>query len=221
MTSARKQAPPREPADDDRYLVVAGRAWAELREQGSLFRAECLPVEGEPEARAQVAEIAARLHDATHHCFGLRVGAGDRALRRAQDAGELAGTAGGPILQAIEGRELTDTLVVVTRWFGGVKLGTAGLVRCYGAAAAAALDAAGARERFREMAIALRVAHPDLAAAQRAIFALGGRLAAEAYGAEAKLTAVIRRSRAERLREMLVQATSGRVRFDAPEEGGG
>ena len=207
--------PARDAAGDDRYRVVAGRARAELREQGSLFRAECLPVESEAYARAQVAEIAARLHDATHHCSALRLGHGDRAVRRAHDAGEPAGTAGGPILQAIEGRDLTNTLVVVTRWFGGVKLGTAGLVRCYGAAAAAALDAAGASERFLEATLALRVAHPDLAAAQRAIFALGGRVVAEAYGDEAALTAVVRRSRAGRLREALVQATSGRVRFDA------
>lgn len=221
MTRARKQGPsserPRDAGDEDRYLVVAGRASAELREQGSRFRAECMPVESEPEARARVAEIAARFHDATHHCSGLRLGHGDQALRRAQDAGEPAGTAGGPILQAIEGRDLTDTLVVVTRWFGGVNLGTAGLVRCYGAAAAAALDAVGASERFREAAVVLRVAHSDLAAAQRAIFGLGGRLAAEAYGAEAILTAVVRRSRVERLRTALVQATSGRVRFDAVE----
>ena len=223
MSRSRKSARPskaeNEAADDDRYLVVAGRARAELREQGSLFRAECLAVQTEAEARGHVAEIAARFHDATHHCSALRLGHGANALRRAHDAGEPAGTAGGPILQAIEGRRLTDTLVVVTRWFGGVKLGTAGLVRCYGAAAAAALDAAGASERFRESAVSLRVAHADLAAAQRAIFALGGRLDAETYGAEAALTAVVRRARAERLRAALVQATSGRVRFDAAADG--
>jgi uncharacterized YigZ family protein len=222
VSRSRKPAPPSEPPKDapgdDRYLVVAGRAWAELREQGSLFRAECIPVEAETEARARVAEIAARFHDATHHCSGFRLGQGDQALRRAHDAGEPAGTAGGPILQAIEGRDLTHTLVVVTRWFGGVKLGTAGLVRSYGAVAAAALDAAGASERFRESEVALRVAHSDLAAAQRAIFALGGRLAAEEYGAEAALTVVVRRSRMVRLRAALVQTTSGRVRFDAAAE---
>jgi len=201
------------PADDDLYREVSGRADAEVREKGSRFLAVCRSVTAEGEARRLVAEVSARHHGATHHAWAVRVGHGDAALFRANDAGEPAGTAGAPILAAIDGRRLTNTVAVVTRWFGGVKLGTAGLARCYGAAAAAALDRAGVRERFREARIAFRVGHADVAAAQRVVFGAGGAFVGEAYGADARLTASVRRSREARVREGLVAATSGRVTF--------
>jgi putative IMPACT (imprinted ancient) family translation regulator len=204
--------------DDDRYLVVARPARGELREQGSRFLADCLPVADEAEARRRVAAIAAAHHDATHHAWGLRVGHGAGSVGRAHDAGEPPGTAGAPILAAIDRRGLTGTLVVVTRWFGGVKLGTAGLARCYGAAAARALDAAGVEERFLEARIPIRVDHADLPAVQRIVYGAGGRFAAEAYGAVAHLSARVRRSREAEIRRALVEGTAGRVRFEEGRE---
>ena len=201
------------PDEGDDYREVAGGAERELRERGSRFLASCQAIRAEQDARRVVAERSARHHDATHTAWALRLGHGDGAVFRANDAGEPHGTAGAPILAAIDGRGLTNTLVVVTRWFGGVKLGTAGLARAYGGAAAAALDAAGVRTRFREVRVRFRVAHGDLAAAQRVVFGASGSLVDEAYGADARLTAVVRPSRVGRVRERLIAATSGRIEF--------
>ena len=199
--------------DPDKFRVIAGHAAAEIRERGSRFLADRFPANSEAAARARVAEIASRHHDATHHAWGLRLGHGDGSIHRTHDDGEPPGTAGAPILAAIDARGLTETLVVVTRWFGGVKLGTAGLARCYGAAAAAALDRAPSRDRYHESRVPFRVGHGDVAAAQRVIYGAGGTFAEEAYGADARLVASVRRSRERSVREALVQATAGRVRF--------
>ena len=84
--------------------------------------------------------IAKRHHDASHHCWAFRLFRDSRA--RSSDAGEPSGTAGRPILSAVEGAELFDVAIVVARWFGGVKLGTGGLSRAYREAAAGAIASA-------------------------------------------------------------------------------
>ncbi len=193
--------------------MVAGPGRAEIRDKGSRFLAQCFPAGDEDGARRQVQQIATHHHDATHHCWALVLGHGNRALRRSSDAGEPAGTAGPPILAAIEKRGLTGTLVVVTRWFGGTKLGTAGLIRCYGGAAGEALEAAGVQQRRRESRVGFEVEHTDIASVQRVVFGAGGRFAEEAYGARARLMAVVLPSQESALRERLGEATAGRVCF--------
>ncbi|MCB9549908.1 MAG: YigZ family protein [Myxococcales bacterium] len=93
------------------------------------------------DALARLAEVRAAYPEATHHCYAWR-GDGRDAFRWGDD-GEPAGSAGRPMLAAIDGRGLSHTVVIVVRWFGGTKLGVGGLVRAYGAAAAEGLDAAG------------------------------------------------------------------------------
>ncbi|MHB8080419.1 MAG: YigZ family protein, partial [Candidatus Krumholzibacteriia bacterium] len=127
------------------YATLAGQGEAELRVERSRFVALAAPAADEAGARLLVAGQTRRHHDARHVCFGWRggPGAGGRELR--SDAGEPAGTAGEPILAALRHADLAEAVVVVARWFGGVKLGTGGLGRAYGAAAAAALAAAPRR----------------------------------------------------------------------------
>ncbi|HYV84773.1 MAG TPA: YigZ family protein [Patescibacteria group bacterium] len=110
---------------------------------GSRFIAQAAPVDGEEEARAAREAMRREFPDATHHCWGLilRLPAGERAL--CDDAGEPAGTAGPPILQAIRRAGVTDALVIVARWFGGTRLGKGGLARAYRSSAGSALAAAG------------------------------------------------------------------------------
>lgn len=114
------------------------------RIKGSRFLASAAPVDDEAEALAFVDAARASWPDATHHCWAFRL-EGDRS--RSSDDGEPGGTAGAPILQRITGQDLHGVVVVVTRWFGGTKLGTGGLVRAYGQAAAEALEQAGFVER--------------------------------------------------------------------------
>jgi uncharacterized YigZ family protein len=133
-----------------RYRTIdrprGGGATAEIVVLRSRFLARVGRVEGEESARSLVGEVRATHHDARHHCTAFVIGP-DRALRRSNDDGEPSGTAGRPMLEVISGREISDVVVVVTRWFGGTLLGTGGLARAYADATAAALDVAGTRDR--------------------------------------------------------------------------
>jgi uncharacterized YigZ family protein len=113
--------------------------------KGSRHIATIAPVATTAAAEAVVARVRDEMPDATHHAFAWRLRAGDGPSGlsfRSSDDGEPSGSAGRPILAQIDGRELTDVVVVVTRYFGGTKLGVGGLVRAYGGAAAEALDLA-------------------------------------------------------------------------------
>lgn len=124
------------------FLTLAGPAAAELVEKKSRFIGYAAPVADEAAALAFVQEIKARHRDATHNCYAYQAGDNDQ-FQRSSDDGEPSGTAGRPILEVVRGRGLKNTAVVVTRYFGGILLGTGGLVRAYGAAAKLALEAAG------------------------------------------------------------------------------
>ncbi|MTB89381.1 YigZ family protein [Aeromicrobium senzhongii] len=125
---------------------LGGTAEAEIVVLRSRFLARAGRVEDEASARSLIAEVRATHHDARHHCTAFVIGP-DGSLRRSNDDGEPSGTAGRPILEVVSGREVSDVVVVVTRWFGGTLLGAGGLGRAYGDATAAVLDVAGTRER--------------------------------------------------------------------------
>ena len=108
--------------------------------KGSRFIVTAAPVGSESVARSLLDEVVSRMPGATHHCWAWRIA--DPAIDRAGDAGEPSGSAGRPILAQVAGRDLVNTAVVVTRYFGGTKLGIGGLVRAYGGATGDALDRA-------------------------------------------------------------------------------
>jgi len=116
--------------------VPAEPAHAQFTVKGSKFIAAVIPVSDEEEAKAQLTAIRKKYHDATHNCYAWRI---HPENEKASDDGEPSGSAGKPILQVLKGSRLTNTLVVVTRYFGGTKLGIGGLVRAYGEAASMAL----------------------------------------------------------------------------------
>lgn len=109
--------------------------------QKSRFIADIIPITTEEEARAAIQEVRGMFPDATHHCTAYRIGI-DNIRERSSDDGEPSGTAGRPMLSVLQHRELTNLVAVVTRYFGGIKLGTGGLVRAYGGTLSTALDAA-------------------------------------------------------------------------------
>lgn len=134
-------------------FTVCGESKAEITVERSRFLAVAAGVTDEKQAAEFVAGVAKRFYDATHNCYAFSAG----GAKRFSDDGEQSGTAGKPILNVIEQKKLVNTAVVVTRYFGGVKLGAGGLVRAYSNAAAAALDRAElarcvkAREIFLSM----------------------------------------------------------------------
>ena len=126
---------------EDRYQTVEDLDSAViLRIKGSKFIAHVLHVEDTAAAEQRYSAICKTYNDATHNCYAYRI---DFQTYRYSDDGEPGGTAGRPILQAIERKKLFKTMVVVTRYFGGTKLGAGGLVHAYGSAAAAGIEKAG------------------------------------------------------------------------------
>ncbi len=129
------------------YRTVARTAEAEIEVKRSRFLGHVERVGSEDEARAVVERIRKQHWDARHHCSAFVLGP-DGAVQRSNDDGEPSGTAGAPMLEVLRGREVSDVVAVVTRWFGGVLLGAGGLVRAYGDAVRATLDEAGVRRRL-------------------------------------------------------------------------
>lgn len=120
---------------------VYGRADAEYVIKKSRFIATVCEVKSEDEAAAFIEEMKKKYWDARHNCSAYQVGP-DGRFQRSSDDGEPAGTAGRPILEVLKKQGLTNTAIVVTRYFGGIKLGASGLIRAYSHAAALALEAA-------------------------------------------------------------------------------
>ncbi len=133
------------PPPEDHYLTLAGEGRHELKIKRSRFIGLAAPAADEAAARQWIHEQERRFHDARHVCYGWRLSHHENILENRSDAGEPSGTAGEPILAALRKAEASDAVVVVVRYFGGIKLGTGGLSRAYGEAAELAVTAAGTR----------------------------------------------------------------------------
>lgn len=192
------------------FLTLTGTAEAETRVRASRFLALAFPVESEAEARAALEERARAYFDATHHCAAWRFRDG---LWRAIDAGEPGGSAGAPILAAIDAASLVDTAVIVTRWFGGTKLGVGGLVRAYGDAAGEALAAAPRRRGVHAERIRTRYVFNDTSAVMRALERVAAADIEHEFDEDdgASVTFVVPGGEVEPLKVFLAERTSGRV----------
>lgn len=129
-----------------RYLTVKEYGENEINIQKSRFIAQLKRVESEQDAQDFIQGIKKKHWNATHNCSAYLIGEHDQ-IQKANDDGEPSGTAGVPILEVLKKRQLKDTVVVVTRYFGGIKLGAGGLIRAYGKATSEGLDAVGVVER--------------------------------------------------------------------------
>ncbi len=133
-------------SNPDKYMSIAAPAQGLFKDNGSRFIAFAYPVESIEEVKPLVDALKKEYHDARHHCFAYRIGHKGDAFR-ANDDGEPSGSAGRPILGQIDSAGLSDILVVVVRYFGGIKLGIPGLIRAYKTSTADALAAATVVEK--------------------------------------------------------------------------
>ena len=208
----------------DTYRTLSASAEAEPpKTKGSRFLGDASPVASEDEAQAFIQSVRQREHAARHWCWAYRLGASGETWR-ASDDGEPNGTGGRPILREIEALELTDTVVVVTRYYGGTKLGTGGLARAYGEAAALVLDTARGAGLIRTVTvrvpITLRYGFDDTSAAMRTAQAFDALVVDQRYSASgAALDLSVRKSQARPLASAFVEATAGRgdVEHAAPD----
>ncbi len=193
----------------DTYYTLGDYARTEIKVKGSSFIAEAIRVQRVEEADAEIAAIRKREYNATHHCSAYRIGP-EGTLFRYNDDGEPSGTAGAPILRQIDARHLTNTLVVVTRYYGGTKLGTGGLLRAYGDAAAQVLDAASVEERILRDRIRLRFSYNDTSPAMHTISQRDATILETHYTDETEILVGVRRSEVESFIDTFVNALGGR-----------
>ncbi|HDR04166.1 MAG TPA: YigZ family protein [Candidatus Marinimicrobia bacterium] len=123
-----------------KFQTVSKAGYAKYSIKGSRFFAEAHPIQSPDEAEAIINNVKKKYHDATHHCYGWRFGQGKNEAFRYSDDGEPSGTAGKPIFDITSKHRLSNVLLIVTRYFGGTKLGTGGLVRAYSSAAELSLE---------------------------------------------------------------------------------
>lgn len=133
----------------DLYKTIRNEGKSVFKDRGSKFSGFAYPVENTDEIKEILLRLKKAYYDANHHCYAWRIGYNGELLRT-NDDGEPSGSAGKPILQQIVSRELTNVLVVVVRYFGGILLGTGGLINAYRTAASEALDHSGIIEIFVE-----------------------------------------------------------------------
>lgn len=150
------------------FLTIQGPSQGNYKEKGSKFLAFAFPVSSEKEVKEQLELLRKKYFDARHHCYAYVLGA-DKLKSKAHDDGEPNHSASGPILGQIRSKNLTDVLVVVVRYFGGVKLGVGGLMQAYKAAAEDALNHTLVREVDVVKKIELKFEHSQTAEAMRLV----------------------------------------------------
>ena len=176
---------------NDTYKSIAAPSEGLFKDNGSRFIALAYPVENEVQVKEIVSSLRKEYHDARHHCYAYRLGL-DGSQWRASDDGEPAGSAGRPILGQIDSAGLSDVLVVVVRYFGGIKLGIPGLIRAYKTSTADALAAATVREKTAGSWHRLGFAYDSLPAVMKLIKDLSLPQRGQSFGAECTVEVFVR-----------------------------
>ncbi len=198
----------------DSYLTLEGLSHASLKVLGSKFLAFALPVASREEALEAWKRYKREFHDATHHCLAYRL-IGSPGESRYNDDGEPAGSAGKPILSAIDHAGLKDVAVVVVRYFGGTKLGMGGLGRAYGDASAGAIAQGNITRRFISEFLSVAFPHHLTSPVMRTITEQGAVIVKTSYDESVHLRLEIRQSRVQSFITALVDATKGGIRMEA------
>lgn len=189
----------------DTYLTIKEKAEAQFTEKRSRFLAFAFHIENEEEAKSVIASFKKKYYDARHVCYAYVLG-NDGGKTRANDDGEPSGTAGRPILGQIVSRELTYTLVLVVRYFGGVKLGTGPLGVAYKTAAANVLDEAEKTECVVQSSFRIAVPYTEADTAMRFIREANACFSNDEYtDTEIVMTARCRLDEADNLKKRLAQ----------------
>ncbi|WP_261806404.1 YigZ family protein [Lapidilactobacillus luobeiensis] len=169
------------------YRTIAQNASAELLIKKSRFIGQVFRVETEQAAQTALATVRQQHNKASHHCFAYQLGLANE-IQRMSDDGEPSGTAGSPILNVLQQERLNNVLCVVTRYFGGIKLGAGGLIRAYGQATSAALNTAGLVQGIEQRSFKLTFAYSELDFLQNQLRQQKIAVTASEYGTAVSLT---------------------------------
>jgi uncharacterized YigZ family protein len=195
----------------DRYPIPARETRVELQVLNSRFIATAAPVFTVDEAKAFVARIREEFADASHNVPVYLVGYGASVVAHTSDAGEPSGTAGRPALAVLRGSGLGDVAVVVTRYFGGTKLGTGGLVRAYSDSVRAVLDALPRAEKVPTHTVLVVTEYPFFERVRLAVEAHRGEILDEEFAADVTVTARFPVERVPAFQEALQELSNGTI----------
>lgn len=199
---------------EDTYKTIEAKSEGLYKEKGSKFIALAYPVYTEEEIKTILEDLRGKYYDARHHCYAYRLGA-DKLRFRANDDGEPSSTGGKPILGQIDSNGLTNILIVIVRYFGGVKLGVSGLINAYRTAAADALEHAVVVERTEDEVVKIKFSYAVLNDVMRIIKEMEPAVLERSFELECRMTLALRRKLLPVLLERMRQVES--LSFD--EEG--
>lgn len=195
---------------EDTYKTITSVSEGIYTEKRSKFIAIALPVRTHEEIKNYLEQYQKKYYDARHVCYAYMLGH-ERKDFRANDNGEPSGTAGKPILGQINSNELTDILIIVVRYFGGIKLGTSGLIVAYRAAAAEAIAAAEIIEKTVNDDITVAFEYPFMNDIMRIVKEEEPEILEQSYDMDCLITLRIRKSMIEKLRSRLEKVDTARI----------
>lgn len=187
---------------EDTYKTIEGQSEAIYTEKRSKFIAIAIPVRTLTEVKAHLEEYQKKYYDARHVCYAYMLGA-ERKEFRANDNGEPSGTAGKPILGQINSNELTDILIIVVRYFGGIKLGTSGLIVAYRTAAAQTIAEATIIEKTVDQDVKIVFEYPFMNDVMRIVKEEAPEILEQSYDMDCIMRLRIRKSLMPRLHTRL------------------
>ena len=196
---------------DDSYKTIKQVAEGYYTEKRSRFISYAIPVRTVEEVKEQLEKYRKQYYDARHVCWAYMLGP-ERQTFRANDDGEPSSTAGKPILGQINSNELTDLLIVVVRYFGGIELGTSGLIVAYRTAAAEAIAAATVIEKTVDETVTVLFEYPFMNDVMRIVKEEEPELSEQSYDMDCRMTLRIRQSMMPRLRARLEKVET--LRFE-------
>jgi len=192
----------------DHYYSIASHVSAELRVKGSRFIATLFPVIDKEQAEEKYAAIRTAYHDATHNCFAYRIN--DDQFRLSDD-GEPSGSAGKPILQALDAKNLREVICIVTRYFGGTKLGVGGLIRAYGESSRLVIEESHIITRLRMNQFRVISSFASDNSIRHLIHELRGNVIHAEYLDRLIITAELPASGGNKFREGIIEVTAGQA----------
>ncbi|MGB9750941.1 MAG: YigZ family protein [Roseiflexus castenholzii] len=198
-------------ADSSVCLIPAGSARVELRVVNSRFIGSAAPAATVENAKAFIAAVRAEMPDATHHVYAYVIGHGSSTIKGMSDDGEPAGTAGRPVLSVVQGSGLGDVVVVVTRYFGGTRLGIGGLVHAYGDAAKATLAALPRTEKIARRSLRVTIPYAAYEPVQRLVVVHRGTITHTEFAADVALDLSVPEAHVTALIDALRDVTKGRM----------
>lgn len=196
----------------DLYKTIKEKAEGTYSEKRSKFLAFAIPVSTVDEVKLFVAEYQKKYYDARHVCYAYMLGA-ERTEFRTNDNGEPSGTAGKPILGQINSNELTNILIIVVRYFGGIKLGTSGLIIAYRMAAAEAINAAEIIEKTVDEDVTFMFEYPLMNDVMKVVKDLEPEIVSQQFDMDCQMTLRIRKGEMERLKERLEKIETLRITY--------